>query len=247
MNRIDQYIEKLSNLPDWTDYLLSESHLPGPRGNLELAQAVVTLGSGIQFERFLEWTADRAPENTPNSFLAFCGTWGLGKLIANGDQDRLATLRIQANDTRWRVREASAMALQTIGDSNMPLLLRISGQWLHGTWLEQRALVAGLCEPRLLKDRETASQVLRILDLITTHIAQTNAGKDLDRRVLRQALGYGWSVAIVSSPEIGKQYFKQWAGSNHPDIIWVLKENCKKKRLIRLDPVWVQRILVNSN
>ncbi len=235
-------MEKLTSLPDWTDYLLSESHLPGPRGNLELAQAVVTLGSAIQFERFLEWTADRAPENTPNCFLAFCGTWGLGKLIASGDQDRLATLRLQTNDTRWRVREACAMALQIIGDCSMPFLLRISDQWLDGTWLEQRALVAGLCEPRLLKDRGTAAHILRILDRITTHVAETNAGKDPHLRVLRQALGYGWSVAIVSLSETGKQYIEQWAGSNHPDIIWIVKENLKKKRLIRLDADWVQRI-----
>ncbi len=222
---------------------MNESRLPGARSNLELAQAAVDSGSARQFEHWLQWTADKAPENTAGCFLAICGTWGLGKLIANGKVDLLSSLRRQANDPRWRVREASAMALQTIGDVNIPILLEIAGQWLDGSWLEQRAVVAGLCEPRLLKQRETATTVLKILDQITSHLADTTATKDENRRILRQALGYGWSVAIVRAPEEGKPYFTSWAACSHPDVMWIVRENLKKKRMLQLGEDWIKRIL----
>ncbi|MHB8133927.1 MAG: HEAT repeat domain-containing protein [Anaerolineaceae bacterium] len=242
MSKISDYQTKLKSLPDWDNYLLAESNLPGPRGNLELAEAVANLGSREQFLNWLEWTPERAPENTPHCFLAFCGTWGLGRLIAEGDEQFISLLQKQASDPRWRVREASAMALQSIGDTNPDLLLKIANIWKKGNYLEQRAVMAGLCEPRLLKKTEFCQQVLTILDEITTEIAATSGNKSEDFRVLRQALGYGWSVAIVSAPELGKTLFEKWAGSNHPDIQWIVKENLKKNRLIKLDHRWVEKM-----
>ena len=45
MGKKDDYIKRLLSLDDWDEYLLQELGLPGPRGNLELAQAVADLGS----------------------------------------------------------------------------------------------------------------------------------------------------------------------------------------------------------
>ncbi len=44
MEKITDYIEKLRSLKDWDSFLLKESGWPGPRGNLELAQAFADLG-----------------------------------------------------------------------------------------------------------------------------------------------------------------------------------------------------------
>ncbi len=38
MAKADQYREILRTLDEWDAFLLKESGLPGPRGNLELAQ-----------------------------------------------------------------------------------------------------------------------------------------------------------------------------------------------------------------
>ena len=242
MSKISDYQTTLKTLPDWDNYLLKESNLPGPRGNLELAQAASSLGTQEQFLTWLDWTPERAPENTPHCFLAFCGTWGLGWLIAEGNEQFIPLLQKQASDPRWRVREASAMALQTIGDTNPNLLLEIANTWKKGNYLEQRAVMAGLCEPRLLKSAEFCQQVLAILDEITTGISATSGNKSEDFRVLRQALGYGWSVAVVSAPETGKVLFEKWTGFNHPDIQWIIRENLKKNRLIKLDEKWVEKM-----
>jgi len=56
MSKISDYQTKLKSLPDWDNYLLAESNLPGPRGNLELAEAVASQGSREQFLNWLEWT-----------------------------------------------------------------------------------------------------------------------------------------------------------------------------------------------
>ena len=58
-------------------------------------------------------------------------------------------------------------------------------------------------------------------------------------RVLRQALGYGWSVAIVGSPATGKAAFERWIDDDDPDVRWIVRENLKKARLRSVDAVWV--------
>ncbi len=242
MSKVDAYRQTLAGLTEWDEYLLSGSNLPGPRGNLELAQAAALQGEEAQFLAWLSWTPDRAPENTPQCFLAFCGTWGLGRLIAEGKRRFIPMLKKQAGDPRWRVREASAMALQTIGDTNPDLLLEIASTWKKGNYLEQRAVMAGLCEPRLLKEPHFCHIVLGILDEITKGISATSGNKSEDFRVLRQAMGYGWSVAIVSAPETGKVLFEKWAAFQHPDIQWIIKENLKKNRLVKMNHQWVEEM-----
>ncbi len=121
---------------------MKESGLPGPRANLELVQAVADEGTLDLFQRYLTYTPDRASTNSPEVFLAVCGVVGLGRLLAEGDLDQLAVLRDCANDPRWRVREAVAMALQRWGDADMSALLKAMNEWAKGTLLERRAAAA---------------------------------------------------------------------------------------------------------
>ena len=74
MSKINDYRQVLKKLDDWPPFLLKNSGLPGPRGNLELAQVVAEDGSKQQFEQFLSF---QAKENTPEVFLVFCGVVGL--------------------------------------------------------------------------------------------------------------------------------------------------------------------------
>ena len=66
----------LEILKDWTPFLLEKSGLPGPRGNLELAQVVAEEGAKLQFET-ISLSHRKAEENTPEVFLVFCGVIGL--------------------------------------------------------------------------------------------------------------------------------------------------------------------------
>ena len=73
-----------------------------------------------------------------------------GRLLAEGRQELLGELRRRASDPRWRLREAVAMSLQRLGEQDMEALLSEMDSWSRGSFLEQRAAVAALCEPSLL-------------------------------------------------------------------------------------------------
>ena len=204
MGRTEEYRQRLRTLREWEAFLLNESGLPGPRGNLELLQAVAEEGSTAQFIALLKYTPQLAPTGTREEFLAACGAAGLGASIARGEERLWPRLRALASDPRWRVREAVAMGLQRIGDQDMERLLREIKTWVGGEPLERRAVAAGLCEPRLLKKDPHAREVLRVLDEIMQSLERELDRRSEEVRVLRQALGYCWSVAIVARPEEGR-------------------------------------------
>lgn len=240
MGKIQEYREQLRTLDAWDAFLLQGSRLPGPRANLELAFAVALEGTEERFLRFASLDPDQAPSNTPEEFLAFCGVLGLGYLAARGAGRHFATLRVQASDPRWRIREAVALGLQEYGRTSLECLLDLMEQWSVGTLLERRAVVASLCEPGLLVDRDHTGRVLDIMDEIMASILAQEDRRSTDLKVLRKALAYGWSVVVVAQPSIGKPRMEKWICSQDSDVRWIMKENLRKKRLARMDAPWVQ-------
>jgi hypothetical protein len=198
-------------------------------------------GDASLFRRYLAFDPESAPTNTPQVFLAVSGVLGLGRLLSEGETEHLLELRSLASDPRWRIREAVAMALQAWGDSDMAGLLGAMESWSQGTLLEQRAAAAALAEPRLLAGAEHARRVLDILDSITDSIAARRDRSGEEFRVLRQGLGYCWSVAVVALPAVGTRIMERWFQSQDPDVRWIMRENLAKKRLYRMDPGWVRR------
>jgi hypothetical protein len=242
VSRVDDYRAVLRTLDDWDSYLLAESGLPGPRANLALADAAADEGDAARFERWLTFTPEQAPTNTPGEFLPVCGVIGLGRLLAEGDCSVLGTLRAAANDPRWRVREGVAIALQRWGDVDMEALITEMVEWSNGTLLEKRAAAAALCEPRLLRDAAQVERVLDILDTITQAILAEPDRKSGAFVALRKGLAYCWSVAVAASPEAGKPLLEKWAATDDKDIRGIVKENLKKDRLKRMDTIWVERL-----
>jgi HEAT repeat protein len=241
VTKTETYRAKLRSLRDWDPYLLKESGLPGPRGNLELAQVVADEGTEDRFRRYLTYTADRAPTNSPFEFLAFCGVVGLGRLLAEGDLDVMPTLRRFAADPRWRLREAVAMALQRQGDVDMARLLTEMRDWADGTPYEQRAAAAALCEPLLLGRASHARAVLRMLDRITNSVARSADRRSDAFLALRKGLGYCWSVAFAAFPEAAKPLMEKWIARPDPDVRWIMRENLKKNRMTRADAAWTKK------
>lgn len=240
MGRIEEYREMLRNLETWEDYLLSESRLPGPRANLELAFVVAAEATA---EKLLKWAnidADQAPKNTKGEFLSFCGVLGLGYLAARGEGHHFDLLREKASDSRWRIREAVALGLQKYGEKYFDELFTLMEEWSNGSPLEQRAVVASLCEPRLLDGRDHAILVFDLLDDITTSIIESETRREEGFKTLRKGLAYGWSVVVAAHPEIGKPRMEHWVKSEDPDVRWIMKQNLKKSRLSKVDSTWVE-------
>lgn len=240
MGKVDDYRARLRTLDDWDAFLLQESRLPGPRANLELAYAVGYEGDEERFLRLAALGPEDAPQNTPEEFLAFCGVLGLGYLAARAGGEHFGLLRQKASDPRWRIREAVALGLQQYGQTSSDDLLALISGWAQGTLLERRAAVATLCEPSLLQDASDAGRIMDILDQITASILDEADRRTEAFRVLRQALAYGWSVVVAAQPTMGKPRMARWIAADDPDIRWLMKQNLKKKRLLRMDEAWVQ-------
>lgn len=168
-----------------------------------------------------------------DEFLALCGAAGLGRIALLEPQSVMTRLRELSSDPRWRVREGVAMALQRIGREDMSQLLNEMQVWARGDFYLQRAAVAGLCEPAILKTNADAVAVLTILDEITESLASKSAAdrKDEGFRVLRQALGYGWSVAAAAAPDNARPYLEKWLGSRDKDVALVMRSNLSKARM----------------
>ena len=240
MGKVDEYRKILKGLVDWDQYLIDESGLPGPRANLELAEAVSQEGDLERFRRYLAYGPEDAPYGSALEFLPVCGAIGLGRVLSEGRLDIIEELRSHASDSRWRIREGVAIALQKFGDKDIDRLLSEMEIWSRGNLLERRAAIAALCEPRLLKKPGSVQIVLDILDQVTKEILLEANRKTDEFIVLRKALGYCWSVAIVAAPEEGKKLFGKWFVNKDKDIRWIMKENLKKNRLMKMDPDWTE-------
>jgi hypothetical protein len=223
--RADGYRAELRELNDWEPYLTKHSGLPGPRANLELVQAV---GDEADADRLWHLSA------SSDEFLALCGTAGLGRVALMEPATVMTWLKELASDPRWRVREGVAMALQRVGRENMPQLLAELDAWVGDGPYTQRAAAAGLCEPALLKENGHAVEVLALLDRITTSVASSGDRRSEGFKVLRQALGYCWSVAAAAAPENARIYFEKWLQSSDKDVAWVMKSNLGKARMAGL-------------
>jgi len=238
VRKTDDYRTILRGLKDWDRYLVDESGLPGPRANLELAAAVAMEGGLERFRRYLGYGPGEAPYGSSLEFLPVCGAIGLGRMLSEGHLEIFDELRAHASDPRWRVREGVAIALQSFGDRDMGRLLMEMKVWIQGNPYEKRAAVAAICEPRLLKKPEYAQGALAILDQVTNSMLQEDSRKSDAFETLRKALGYCWSVAVSARPEEGRMLLEKWFACGDRDIRWVMRENLKKKRLMKMDPDW---------
>lgn len=227
-SRAETYREELRQLKDWDPYLRKHSGLPGTRANLELVAAVAEEADADRLWRL---------SASEDEFLALCGTAGLGRIALLEPETVMSWLRELASDPRWRVREGVAMALQRLGRESMPKLLSEMKAWRHGDFFVQRAVVAGLCEPALLASNEDTVAVLEMLDQITRSAATSDDRRGDGFRILRQALGYGWSVAAAAAPRNAQPYLEKWLRSSDKDVAWIMKSNLSKARMAELREV----------
>ena len=231
MSRVDTYRAELRGLErsELAGYLAAHSGLPGPRGNIELALAVAEEADSASLEALMA---------TDDEYLVFCGVVGLGRLLAEGAGAEVEQrLHAFAADDRWRVREAVAMALQRLGDSDESRMLRIVSNWADdGSPLVQRAAIAGVCEPRLLKTPEATATAIDVCERVTTALVARPATerRSPEVRALRKGLGYCWSVAVAADPARGLPRFRALSESSDHDVAWIVRENSKKSRLSSL-------------
>ena len=135
------------------------------------------------------------------------------------------------------------MALQRIGDADVGRLLEIVRSWADDRAYVQRAAIAAISEPRLLKTEEAARAAVDLVDQVTANLQRMPDRRADEFRTLRQGLAYCWSVAVSRYPDYGWPRMERWVASPDPDVRWLLKENLKKSRLVRVDSARVERLM----
>jgi hypothetical protein len=202
--------------------LLAESGLPGPRANLPLAHAAAEVLEPQEARRWARGDAE---------YLALCGAIALA---AHADPEAV----LAAKDPRWRVREGVAQGLQTLAARDPMGFSEVLDAWRDDPDpLVQRARAAAVCEPPLLKDLALAGLALEVCREATAALRAAGDRRSEGVRVLRQALGWCWSVAVAADPARGLEAFRMLEADPDPDVRWVERENRRKVRLQRLlDP-----------
>ena len=252
VDQLNEFI-KTDNEEKIRKYLSSNSNLPGPRGNLELAYIFAEviedcskrdphklweLASGLS-----RVSANEAPVNSPKEFLSFCGAVAAGAIGSVHREFRgkaFALLKKMAADSRWRTREGVAMGIQKLIAKQAENAFDELECWIKNSdWLTMRAVAAGVAEPALLKDMETAKAALDLHRKIIAQVLAAKERKSDEFKTLRQALGYSLSVVICAIPEEGFEYLRNLIDSRDTDVSWVIKENLKKNRLTKNFPTEV--------
>ncbi|HEX7714687.1 MAG TPA: hypothetical protein VF531_11790 [Bacillota bacterium] len=223
--------------------LLRNSGLPGPRGNLRLMYSFAHQATRDEINECLAFYNDKLA-NSPEEFVVMCGIVGYCVLNQSHLQDTLTVIRGYASHQSWRIREAVAMGIQEIASANMEAILDNLENWLTGDELEKRAVVAALCEPKLLLGEKAVNlRIVNILAKLALEFAEIDGKLSENQNALRKALGYGWSVVIVAIPDEGKAAFEGMAGNSNKHIQWIVKENLKKHRLQVMDKKWVEKMM----
>ena len=147
-------------------------------------------------------------------------------------EDELAKIRRAASDTRWRVREMVAVALQQLLGADWDRAIETLRDWASDSDpLVVRAAAAGVAEPPLLSDPAHASDALGVQGIAVEslrHVPTADRRSDTVR-TLRKALGSTVSVAVAATRDF--RLLDSMAASDDPDLQWVARENLKKRRL----------------
>jgi len=231
-------------------YLASESRLPGPRANLELARAFAETAGAMAalsapavwglVQRLTALSPADAPANTPDEFLLSCGAWAAGEVGASVPDLRESTLSLLhalAHDERWRLREAVANALQALLCRDPDPILAVLETWIvPGDWLAMRAVAAGLADPDVLATPARAEAALDMHRRILAEVRTNGERRSKAYRALRQGLEYTLSVVVQATPDQGFRFLEELADWRDDDVTRIVRENIKKPRLRRHFP-----------
>jgi hypothetical protein len=242
-------------------YLVANSSLPGPRANLELAEAfsdaIHEFAADDADDCRILWNLcvelsciapQDAPSNDPHEFLSFCGVRGIGAIGSVAPAYvalALDQLEEASVDSRWRVREAVAMAVHDLLATQWETTVSGLEDWVEsGSWLTMRAAAAGIAEPDLLAEPRLAEAAMRFHRKILIRVYTATERSSDAFKALKKALGYTLSLVVAALPDIGFEYLRQLTCLKDRDIRWIVKENLKKSRLQNQYPETVQHLLL---
>ncbi len=249
MNKKSDYMIEIRRLletqrfDEMKAYLIANSNLPGPRGNLELAEAFYSYFNAQTITEelwnfLLELWENNAPTNDPRELLPFCAAEAFANLFSDVNDDKknviLDKIRLAMNDSRWRMREAAANCCQIIAEKDVEFMKEwILSIYPSANLPEKRGIIAALAHPPILRDRETARFSLQICERVLDDVLKLDSTqlKCEQFAVLKKGLDYAPSVFVSKLPGEGFMMLKKYALLNRKELNSVIKSNLSKSRL----------------
>ncbi len=94
-------------------------------------------------------------------------------------------------------------------------------------------VAAAVAEPKLLQNGETARVALELHKKIFKKTLSTKDCKTNNFRILRKGFEYTLSLVICAIPKEGFKLLNELVDFQHSDLLWIIKENLKKNRLVK--------------
>ncbi len=239
-------------------YLCLNSNLPGPRGNLTLADKFAgffktDIMNKELIDLLFQWASipnEIAPTNDRGEYLPFCAILSLGAhYYYSEDETKLRIMNLfkkAMNDKRWRVREGVAMGVQYIAEKDFePVRIYFTNWYADSNFLEKRAFLAALAHPPILKNKDIVRFSLSMSENILKDIlsAGEESRKSEEFSVLSKGLQYCLSVFVTELPEEGFALLNKYGQSKDKDIRKIIKSNLGKSRLTKKYPQAVDEVL----
>jgi hypothetical protein len=217
------------------------SGLPGPRMNLAVALGFANecalrgkLADKL-VDRMAALTAEEAPGASELEFLPVCGVLALATRASRDAKMRgkvLTYLHDTAEDTRFRVRDAVAVALARVGAMAGDEVVTEVQPWMDG-FFQAAAVVRALGEPLWLTTIDDGPAVIERLDEAFL------LARDAPRSATRWP---GWKALVEElaktpagiATRFGVPVFDmlvRWAGPEMPELREVVAKNLKDKKI----------------
>jgi len=230
-------------------YLRENSRLSGARANLELANDVgYLLAASLTrhpdtvrslISHFVNGDQKNGTSNATSEFVTLCGIIASGACAAveaTWRADTFDLIYCHTSSPHWRVREGIAIAYQhlltAVPEETAERLVSLARE---GNYFQQCAAITAIAEAPMLYISDVLRTALHLQRIVLErlHDAPLSVRKGEDFRALRRTSGYTLSVITAAAPEQGFALMRECATWNDADIIWVLRENLKKKRLAK--------------
>lgn len=229
-------------------FLTSHGGLPGAKADLGLASDFAESVSERAAAGSSDWwrlcrefalmPATRAPTDDPAEFLCICGTLAgaaIASLIDDHVGEGLAILRRQAHDPRWRLRDATVMALTRLLLARRTQTLAALAAWMNtASPLHMRAAVKALTEPAVLGSHEVADAAVDAHTMAIDQILRAERPLTPAWRTLRIALGHSLAALALARPDATLALLDRLAEANDPDARRIVDQNLSDPRLQRL-------------
>ncbi len=229
-------------------FLMSHGGLPGDLANLGLASDFAESVSERAAAGSSDWwrlcrdfalmPATRAPTDDPAEFLCICGTLAgaaIASLVDDHVGEALAILRRQAHDPRWRLRDATVMALKRLLLARRAPTLAALEAWMNlDSPLHMRAVVKALTEPSVLGSSEVANAAVDAHALAIDQILRAERPLTPAWRTLRLALGHSLAALALARADATFELLDRLTDANDADARRIADQNLSDPRLQRL-------------